>query len=163
MSNKKFILSLLGIFFLQFYLAEFLSINMIRPDFLTIFIIYTAIRYGRFYGVIAGFSLGILTDLVGVGSYFGLSSLIYSISGYLAGYLKDKYNRFIPLYFHLSWVGIILFQFLVYSYVRYQYLYETDLITFFEKWILTLSYTMGFILILQFVIPFKIFYRAESS
>ena len=152
-----------GIFFIQFYLAEFLSINMIRPDFLTIFIIYTAIRYGRFYGVIAGFTLGILTDLVAVGSYFGLSSMIYSISGYLTGFLKNKYNRLVPLYFHISWLGIVLFQFFIYSYVRYQYLYETDLMTFLEKWLLTMSYTMGFILILQFVIPFRTFYRAESS
>ncbi len=46
---------LLCVFFLQFYLAELLSINMIRPDFMTIFILYTAIKFGRFYGVIAGF------------------------------------------------------------------------------------------------------------
>ena len=154
---------LLCVFFLQFYLAEFLSINMIRPDFMTIFILYTAIKFGRFYGVIAGFILGLFTDLAGVGSYFGLSSLTFSLTGYLTGYLKDQYNRLIPLYFHLTWIGIIFLQFLIYSFVRYQYLYETDFISFIEKWLLTMGYTMGFILVLQLIIPFKDYYRAESS
>lgn len=163
MQWNKFILTLLAVFFLQFYLSEFMSINMIRPDFMSIFILYTAIKFGRFYGVIAGFILGMLSDLAGVGSYFGLSSLTYSITGYLAGFLKDKYNRLIPLYFHLIWVGVILLQFLIYSFIRYQYLYETDMITFMEKWILTMGYTMGFILILQLIIPFRVYYRAESS
>lgn len=163
MQWNKFILTLLAVFFLQFYLSEFMSINMIRPDFMSIFILYTAIKFGRFYGVIAGFILGLLSDLAGVGSYFGLSSLTYSITGYLAGFLKDKYNRLIPLYFHLIWVGVILLQFLIYSFIRYQYLYETDMITFMEKWILTMGYTMGFILILQLIIPFRVYYRAESS
>ena len=130
---------------------------------MTIFILYTAIKLGRFYGVIAGFTLGFLTDLAGVGSYFGLSSLMYSISGYLTGFLKDQYNRLIPFYFHLSWVGIIFLQFLIFSFVRYQYLYETDFISFIEAWILTMGYTMGFILILQLIIPFRVYYRAESS
>ncbi|HBN45706.1 MAG TPA: rod shape-determining protein MreD, partial [Candidatus Marinimicrobia bacterium] len=128
MQWNKFIILLIGVFFMQFYLAEFMSIRMIRPDFMTIFILYTAIKLGRFYGVIAGFTLGFLTDLAGVGSYFGLSSLMYSISGYLTGFLKDQYNRLIPFYFHLSWVGIIFLQFLIFSFVRYQYLYETDFI-----------------------------------
>ncbi len=145
MQWNKFIILLIGVFFMQFYLAEFMSIRMIRPDFMTIFILYTAIKLGRFYGVIAGFTLGFLTDLAGVGSYFGLSSLMYSISGYLTGFLKDQYNRLIPFYFHLSWVGIIFLQFLIFSFVRYQYLYETDFISFIEAWILTMGYTMGFI------------------
>lgn len=129
---------------------------------MTIFVLYTAIKFGRFYGVIAGFILGFLTDLAGVGSFFGLSSLTYTISGYLAGYLKDQYNRLIPLYFHLTWVSIILIQFLIYSFVRYQYLFETDLILFLQTWLLTLGYTMGFILVLQLIIPFRVYYRAES-
>ncbi len=162
MQWNKFIILLIGVFFMQFYLAEFMSIRMIRPDFMTIFILYTAIKLGRFYGVIAGFTLGFLTDLAGVGSYFGLSSLMYSISGYLTGFLKDQYNRLIPFYFHLSWVGIIFLQFLIFSFVRYQYLYETDFISFIEAWILTMGYTMGFILILQLIIPFRVYYRAES-
>ncbi len=163
MQLNKFIFMLLCVFFLQFYLAELLSINMIRPDFMTIFILYTAIKFGRFYGVISGFILGLFTDLAGVGSYFGLSSLTFSLTGYLTGYLKDQYNRLIPLYFHLTWIGIIFLQFLIYSFVRYQYLYETDFISFIEKWLLTMGYTMGFILVLQLIIPFKNYYRAESS
>lgn len=162
MNIKKLILTLMGVFLLQFYLAEFLSINMIRPDFLSIFILYTAIRYGRFLGVLTGFLLGLVSDLLSVGTYLGLSSMIYSVGGYLAGFLKDQYNRLIPIYYHLSWLCILLFQFFVYCYFRYQYLYETSLLSFFGVWLLTSGYTLGFVLILQLLIPFRMFNRAES-
>lgn len=163
MKWSKFITILFIVFIIQFYLAEMMSINMIRPDFMSIFVLYIAIKYGRFYGVIAGFLLGLLTDLSAVGSYFGLSSLSYSIIGYISGLLKDQYNRLIPLYYHLSWIGIMAFHFLTYCYIRYQYLYETDKLIFIQTWFFTTGYTMGFILVLQLIIPFSLLYRAESG
>ncbi len=163
MKWNKFILILAAVFLIQFYLAELMSIKMVRPDFMSIFILYTSIKYGRFYGVIAGFILGLLTDLSAVGSYFGLSSLSYSFIGYFAGLLKDQYNRLIPLYYHLAWIGIIAFHFFIYCYIRYQYLFDTDKWMFIQTWFFTTGYTMGFILILQLIIPFSLFYRAESS
>ncbi len=163
MKWNKFIILLITVFLIQFYLAEVMSVKMVRPDFMSIFILYTSIRYGRFYGVISGFSLGLLSDLSAVGSYFGLSSLSYSVIAYLSGLLKDKYNKLLPLYYHLSWVGIISFHFLVYCYIRYQYLFETDLWRFTQIWLSTTAYTMGFIVILQFIIPFKLYSHAESS
>ncbi len=149
---SNFLFTMFGVFFLQFFLSEFMSINMIRPDFMTIFVLYSAIKFGPFYGVIAGFTLGLLTDLAGVSSYFGLSSLTYSFSGYLAGYLKNQYNRLIPLYFHLSWVSIILFQFLIYCFVRYQYLYETNLIKVIIRWICIIGSTVGAILVYNLIL-----------
>lgn len=146
---------LLSVFLLQFYLSEFLSIRTIRPDFLIIFIIYFSIKYGRFYGVLAGFTLGLLIDLTPVASYFGLSALTYSFTGYLAGYLKGKYSHWNPLYFHLAWIGILAFHFFLFSYVRYQFLFETNGPLFWKKWSLTTSYTLGFFLAAQFVFPLK--------
>jgi len=158
----KFISLMVTVFIVQFYLAELMSIKMVRPDFISIFILYTSIKYGRFFGIIAGFTLGLLTDLSGVGSLFGLSSLSYSFIGYIAGLLQEKYHRFIPLYYHLAWVGIMSFHFFIYCYFRYQYLFETDKWMFFQTWFYTTGYTIVFILILQLIIPFKLLHRAES-
>ena len=83
-------LILVGVFLLQFFLSELLAVQDYRPDFVVIFILYFGLLVGSFYGVIAGFIIGILIDLTPLVSYFGLSSLIYSITGYLAGQLQDK-------------------------------------------------------------------------
>ncbi len=163
MWSNKFVILLGVVFFLQFYLAESLSINMIRPDFISIFILYTAIKYGRLYGMIAGFSLGLLTDLVAVGSYFGLAPMTYTIVGYLAGFLKNQYMRMIPTYFHLAWIGIVFFHFFVYCYVRYQTLFEINRTLFVQTFVFTFAYTIGFIVVLQLLFPLKIYYHAESN
>ena len=88
MNSTKIFFPIIGLFLLQFLLSDFLSIKGIRPDFILIYILYTSIRYGNFYGVIVGFILGILVDLVGVGSFFGLTSLTFVITGYLAGFCQ---------------------------------------------------------------------------
>jgi len=108
-------LILVGVFLLQFFLSELLAVQDYRPDFVVIFILYFGLLVGSFYGVIAGFIIGILIDLTPLVSYFGLSSLIYSITGYLAGQLQDKYIRWSLFAFHAAWLCIIAFHFLVFT------------------------------------------------
>ena len=58
----KLIYSLVGVFSLQFILADFLSIDGIRPDFVLIYILYIGLHHGSFPSVIVGFFLGLLVD-----------------------------------------------------------------------------------------------------
>ena len=148
-------LILVGVFLLQFFLSELLAVQDYRPDFVVIFILYFGLLVGSFYGVIAGFIIGLLIDLTPLVSYFGLSSLIYSITGYLAGQLQDKYIRWSLFAFHAAWLCIIAFHFLVFTYVRYQLLFEVDILKYLLRWFLTMSYTLIFLLILQFFFPIK--------
>lgn len=157
MNSTKIFFPIIGLFLLQFLLSDFLSIKGIRPDFILIYILYTSIRYGNIYGVIVGFFLGILVDLVGVGSFFGLTSLTFVITGYLAGFLQDKNDTMIPAYFHLNWFCIVLIHFFVYSFVRYQDLFENNLYVFWSTWFWTTGYTCGFLLILQMIYPIQEF------
>ena len=90
-----------------------------------------------------------------VGSFFGLTSLTYVITGYLSGFLYGKYYKMIPTYYHLTWLGIILFHFFIYSFIRYQDLFETTMTVFWLKWILTSGYTLGFLAIFQMIIPLQ--------
>ena len=85
----------------QLLLADFLSIGTIRPDFLVILVLYWSIKYGRTIGTISGFLIGLIIDFSGTASYFGLSSLIYSVTGYFGGYLMGTYSRLNPIYFSL--------------------------------------------------------------
>ena len=70
----------IGVFMVQFLLVDFLSLNMIRPDFLVVYIFYISLVYGKTTGVLTGFLLGLLSDLSGVGSFFGLSPLSLSVT-----------------------------------------------------------------------------------
>ena len=63
------------VFFIQFFLVDLLSLKMIRPDFLVIYIFYISLVFGKTPGVLIGFSLGLMSDLSGVGSLFGLAPL----------------------------------------------------------------------------------------
>lgn len=150
MKWTEIILLGVAVFLVQYFLVDLAAIRLIRPDFIAIFVLYTGTRHGRLTGVLTGFILGLLVDLAGVGSYFGLTSLTCSITGYLAGYLKGKYERMLPYVFHLTWIGIFYLHFLIFTYVRYQSVFEVDLGTFWMKWALTGSYSFLFLVVLHF-------------
>ena len=145
----------IGVFMAQFLLVDFLSLNMIRPDFLVVYIFYISLVYGRTTGVFTGFLLGLLSDLSGVGSFFGLSPLSLSLTAYLTGYLNGKYERMLPYLFHGAWISIIGFHFIIISYVRFQSILLSDPIAFWIKCFMSFSYTMMFLLIIQFFYPVK--------
>ena len=147
----------------QFLLVDFLSLNMIRPDFLVVYIFYISLVYGKTTGVLTGFLLGLLSDLSGVGSFFGLSPLSLSLTAYLTGYLNGKYERMLPYLFHGSWITIIGFHFFIISYVRFQSILLSDPIAFWIKCFMSFSYTMMFLLIIQFFYPVKEASHAEIN
>ncbi len=153
----------IGVFMAQFLLVDFLSLNMIRPDFLVIYIFYISLVYGKTAGVFTGFLLGLLSDLSGVGSFFGLSPLSLSLTAYLTGYLNGKYERMLPYLFHGAWISIIGFHFIIISYVRFQSILLSDPIAFWIKCFMSFSYTMMFLLIIQFFYPVKEASHAEIN
>ena len=153
MKWTDFIFSGLLIWLTQLLLVDLLSIGTIRPDLLVILVLYWSIKYGRTIGIIAGFLIGLLIDFSGTASYFGLSPLIYSVTGYLGGYLKGTYSRVNPIYFSISWVAILIFQFLIYCVVQYQDILMTNPQLFWAKWLGTTIYTLSFAGILQVIYP----------
>jgi rod shape-determining protein MreD len=155
MKITSILFSAIGVFMAQFLLVDFLSLNMIRPDFLVVYIFYISLVYGKTTGVLTGFLLGLLSDLSGVGSFFGLSPLSLSLTAYLTGYLNGKYERMLPYLFHGAWISIIGFHFIIISYVRFQSILLSDPIAFWIKCFMSFSYTMMFLLIIQFFYPVK--------
>jgi len=142
-----------SVWLLQIIFSDFLSINTVRPDFCVILILYWSLVYGRTMGIGAGFLFGLLVDLSGSGTFFGLSPLSYTITGYLAGGLYHYRSRLNPFYFSLSWIAILFFQFFIYCSVQYQDLWEIDRQVFWGKWFGTAIYTISFVGILQFIYP----------
>ena len=163
MNNTQIVFIGLFFLFLQILLVDILSINLIRPDFLLIFILYLSITKGRLYGTIIGFSVGIISNLFGVGSYFGLEPLSLTLVGYAGGYLKNMYEKVLPYIFHMLWIMIVLIHFLIICYIRFQNIYISNLVEFSILWLYTTSYTMLFIISIQFIYPFKEASNAEIS
>jgi rod shape-determining protein MreD len=151
----NYILTFATAFILHLFVVDFLSIDGIRPDFFIILVIYIGIREGRLWGIISGFLIGLISDLLGVSSHFGLSSLTYVIVGYAGGFLHKQHLRLEPLIFNILWVLIVLIGFFV-------YVFFSDLLVGFgvyglvwSKWIYTASYTLGFLMILQPIVPLR--------
>ena len=163
MKRTSILFFAIGVFMAQFLLVDFLSLNMIRPDFLVVYIFYISLVYGKTTGVLTGFLLGLLSDLSGVGSFFGLSPLSLSLTAYLTGYLNGKYERMLPYLFHGAWISIIGFHFIIISYVRFQSILLSDPIAFWIKCFMSFSYTMMFLLIIQFFYPVKEASHAEIN
>ena len=96
------------------------SINNIRPDFLVILVLYWSVKFGRTIGIISGFFGGMVVDFTGTASFFGLSPLIFSITGYLSGNLKGLYNKVNPVFYTLLWILIIFIQAFIFSLIHNQ-------------------------------------------
>ncbi|MED5266609.1 MAG: rod shape-determining protein MreD [Candidatus Neomarinimicrobiota bacterium] len=155
MKDFKIWLLLLVVFIFQYLLSDILTIKYYRPDFIVIYILYFGLFFGPFYGVISGFCIGLLVDFTPMVSYFGISPLTYSITGFFAGHLQNKYNRLSPFVFHSIWIVLIAFHFLVFTYFKYQLLFEIDKLQFIFRWFASYVYTLFFLLIFQYFFPIK--------
>ena len=88
------ILSLVFIL-LQTTVVRFLSIGRIVPDIVLIWIVYVALREGQIAGTTAGFSLGLVLDLLsGSDGMLGLAALTKTVAGFIAGYFYDENKIF---------------------------------------------------------------------
>ncbi len=152
--NKLALITLIVLFF-QILFVESLTINAIRPDFLVLFIIYITISNGRLIGLTMGFTIGLISDLSGVGSYFGLSPLSLSITAYLSGFLYLKYERLLPYVFHSIWIIILILHFYIITYFRFQSVFLSSKTEFFVIWIITFGYTFIFFIIMQYFFPLR--------
>lgn len=141
------------VWIIQLLFVDLLSIGTVRPDFPLIIILYFSVKQGRFAGVLSGFLFGLLIDLSGSAMFFGLSSLTYTIVGYISGNLKGVYNKISPILFTTSWILVVLFHFLIFCLVQYQELWLVNNSLFLSKWFGTSIYTLSFLIIFQFLIP----------
>ena len=150
----KYFITVFIVFVFQIWTSEFFSLGTIDPDFCIIVILYISIKDGSLTGVLTGFFMGLFIDLSSSSNqFFGLTSLIYTSTGYFCGLLNGKNEKLNKTYFTVIWVSIVLFQFLLFSLVVYQDYLIQDPFNFFVKWLATSLYTLTFLGILQIMIP----------
>jgi len=150
----KYTLILFVTFIFQAWSSEFFSIGTIDPDFCVIILLYISIKNGGMVGTLFGFFIGLSIDLSsGTNQFFGLTPLVYTMTGYFSSFLKEENLRLNKIYFTSIWVAIILIQFLIFSLIVYQQLLIQSLTLFIVKWLATSIYTLVFIGILQVITP----------
>ena len=141
-------------FLFQSWTSEFFSLGTIDPDFCLIVLLYISIKNGGLVGTLFGFFIGLFIDLSsGTNQFFGLTPLVYTVTGYSSAFLKGQNEKLNKLYFSSLWVFIILCQFLIFSLVVYQQLLLEEPTQFLIKWLATSLYTLVFLGILQIMVP----------
>ncbi len=76
-------------FVLQSTVMHFITIIDIIPNISLLFLIIFSVQLGEYYGGSLGIFLGVLTDVLYLGS-FGINTLIYFITGYFLGTFKEN-------------------------------------------------------------------------
>ena len=143
-----FILSII----LQITIIPLFSIKGISPDLILILVISVSIQRGKFWGVVAGFSAGLVFDAFGT-AFIGLSSLANSISAFVAGFLLGEQleQRFGVI------VGLILVSLLIHDFLYYTILSIGISIgfwvTLFKHVVPQSFYTLIFMVIIHMVLP----------
>ena len=123
------VLKLIGVIVLvflgQLFLAPWLKIGAIRPDFILIMLVFVSSRYGRMAGILVGFSLGLLQDVTGSFSLLGANALPKSIVGYTAGTLNGNLTVWTPRVINLYIYGSLLGHAIIYQLIIVQGLSPT--------------------------------------
>lgn len=69
----------------------FISLAGVTPDVLLIFTVVIALREGQIPGTIAGFIIGLMSDIA-IGDFLGLGALTKTLAGFTAGYFHNEMN-----------------------------------------------------------------------
>ena len=100
----------------QSIVGPWLTIQKIRPDFILILVLYIGQKEGRIFGQLAGFTIGLTMDILGMSTFLGLSAFVMTLSGFLAGYLKNQRNKINIFSYYLTILVLCLLHFfLLYS------------------------------------------------
>ena len=103
---------------LQTTLARYLAIAGLPPDLALIWIVYLALKRGQIAGTIAGFSTGLVLDLLsGYDGMLGLAALAKTAAGFTAGYFFNENKtlqtlgsyRFVLLIFSVALVHNLIY------------------------------------------------------
>ena len=91
MKYLYYILIILVLAAVQLTVIPYFRFGSFGPDLLTILVAVFALKYGRVQGMLNGFFIGLLFDLISGGT-IGLSSFSKTINGFIAGsfYIEDR-------------------------------------------------------------------------
>ena len=79
----------LGVVVLQWLVFQRLGLWGVVPDVVLLFVALVAIKRGRLAGAVAGFSAGLLMDILTNPQMFGLNALVKTLIGFVVGLFRS--------------------------------------------------------------------------
>lgn len=110
------VVTLLG----QWMLQPLIAIGGIGPNFLVIFMIAMALRFGPIPAVWIALVLGLMNDALTAADLMGLTAFSLAVVGYIAAQFKGQLNRITPILQYVILFCIILIFYLVNDFIAYQ-------------------------------------------
>lgn len=105
---------------IQIFLAHYIAIGSVRPDFILVFLVFISARYGRIWGIICGFLAGLLQDATGSLSVLGANAVAKSIVGYILGTLNGTLTVWTPRVVNLYIYGTLFGHAVIYQIIMVQ-------------------------------------------
>jgi len=136
---------------IQGLLGPWLSIQKIRPDFMLIFVIFVSQKEGKIFGQFTGFSFGFLIDILGMGTFLGLSIFTKTLSGFLAGYLKNQKNKINIFSYYMMILVVLFVHFFIYYSIYYHSLNLSIQYRMIRYILPSVAYTGVFYFLIEFI------------
>ena len=90
MTNLRFILFMLILFFVHLLFYQYISVGEIFPDLFLVMVVYAGLMWGPEGGSLIGFFCGIAQDSFSF-TYFGLHALAKVIVGFVTGKVRHSF------------------------------------------------------------------------
>lgn len=104
-----------------------IAVEDVAPDLLVIFAVYIALREGQFTGIIAGFVVGLLFDIIS-SDIMGTNALAKLVAAFVAGYFFDEQLGLEEAIGTFRFLGIVALSALIHNIIYYFfYVQPTDL------------------------------------
>ncbi|MEC7822396.1 MAG: hypothetical protein VYA20_01425 [Candidatus Neomarinimicrobiota bacterium] len=126
---------------LQLIFSELLTINGLQPNIMLLFIVLSQMpESNTSKAVLIGFVVGLFCDLVLFsGTYFGLSSLVFSVCAFMAS--RIRFN-FVFRNFDSYWMITLLIGTGIYCLFRYDFLFFSNFFLFLKNFMLISLYSI---------------------
>jgi len=97
----------IGAILLQKFFDDFAAINLVSPQLVLLFVVFLALREGQLNGMVGGFLVGILHDLLAT-HFLGITSFLGVIAGFIAGFFyKESDVELAAKTFNFAWISAI--------------------------------------------------------
>ena len=80
----------LGVVLAQWLVFDKIPVWGVVPDVVLLYVAVIALRYGRVAGAVAGFSTGLLMDLLVMPGFLGLGALVKTVLGFVVGIFRSE-------------------------------------------------------------------------
>jgi len=107
----------------------YIAVENVTPDLIVILVVYIAIREGQFSGLLAGFVLGYLFDLLSSG-IIGTNALAKMIGAFVAGYFYEEGRPVQESIGTFRFLGVVAMSALIHNLIFYFFFTQPSDLTF---------------------------------